>query len=398
MRRFASALTTDLPDHVLTADRPFLINLVLCQKSGSHLSLAHEAHHKTSVPQCCDQIFRIDFLLNHRTKFPFKIEHDSIVPMRSLQTCLAIFVTLVIVSVISVAAVDEKDVKSKEGDETEADADADASESRAVKKDKRFHKKPPTITIPIRNAVVQALAPIERHAAEAASYKPSRDSYDDPGGVVGDIVYEDEFPGDLEGWIPPPPPPPETLFRRPSYHSPHHHITSPTLTRLASIRPHLTSARLFGDDFALFLVILTIAGFFGLLLAMFMPFTFLMNQQPVGVGIAPYPPYGQVTATPSSVYGYPYGRRKRSVSHHHSQADDGFGSVDYFVRLLLQAMDKYDGNTSSNNRNKISLKTGSSAAVLKPMTWELATASSSSFMSSRLSSSAAQPLPITRQT
>src|SRR5438552_2923581 len=36
---------------------------------------------------------------------------------------------------------------------------------------------------------------------------------------------------------------------------------------------------LFGDDLALFLVILTIAGFFGLLLSMMMPFTFLMAQQ-----------------------------------------------------------------------------------------------------------------------
>lgn len=316
--------------------------------------------------------------------------------MQSLPTCF-IILTLVVVTVISIESEKETSVKQKE--EGEEAGDADTSESRAVK-DKRYRKKTPTITIPIKNAVVQALAPVERHAAEAASHKPSRDSYDDPGGfgggVVGDIVYEDELPGDLEGWIPPPPPPPETLFRRPSFHSSHHHLPSSTFTRLASMRPHFSSARLFGDDFALFLVILTIAGFFGLMLAMFMPFTFLMNQQPVGIGVAPYP-YGQVSSAPSSVYGYPYGRKRRSVTYpSHAALFEASGSVDFFLRLLMQAMEKYD-DQSSNNRNKSWLNAGSSP-VLDPLLWELATTSHSASSSSPSASFAAVSPPRLSQT
>lgn len=313
--------------------------------------------------------------------------------MHSLQTCF-IFVAVVIVSVNSVSPAEETAVKREE--DVEEGSDPEASESRAVNKDKRLGKRPPTITIPIRNAVVQALAPIERHAAEAASHKPSRDSFDEPasfgGGVVGDIVYEDELPADLEGWIPPPPPPPETLFRRPSYHSPHHHQPSSTFTRLASMRPHLSANRLFGDDFALFLVILTIAGFFGLMLAMFMPFTFLMNQQPVGIGgISPYP-YGQVSSvTPSSVYGYPYGRRRRSADDE-THSDWNSGSLDFFFQLLMQAIIKYD---DSNNRNKVSLSTGSHA--FEPPLRQLTTIPPSA-SSTSATFSASPPFRITSQT
>ena len=310
--------------------------------------------------------------------------------MQYLQTCI-ILITIVVVFVITMSSADETSVKPKE-DEEEG-SDPDASESRAVKKDKRYGKKTPTITIPIRNAIVQALAPVERHTAEAASYKPSRDSYDDSGGygsVMGDIVYEDELPGDsLEGWIPPPPPPPETLFRRPSHHSPHHHLPSPTLTRLASMRPHLSSHRLFGDDFALFLVILTIAGFFGLMLAMFMPFTFLMNQQPVG--IAPYP-YGQVSSAPSSVYGYPYGRRKRSANNQ-PRIFEASSSLDFFLQLLMQALEKYD-EPSSNRRNNSWLNMESSPV---PPLWDLVTTPPSASSSSASFVTALLP-PLSNQT
>lgn len=290
----------------------------------------------------------------------------------------SVFVTFVLLTIFTTLIVSE-DTSVTTKDEVQDVDDADASESRVMKKDKRLRKKVPTITIPIKNAVVQALAPVERHEAEAASHKPSRDSYDDPGGgyggVVGDIVYEDELPGDLEGWIPPPPPPPDTLFRRPSYSSPHHHLSSSSFTRLASMRPHFSSSRLFGDDFALFLVILTIAGFFGLMLAMFMPFTFLMNQQPVGIGVGQYP-YGQVTGA-SGVYGYPpYGRRRRSLGHE-QHAFRHSGSADFFFRLLMQALEKYDGHETNNRRWRDGWHVMESSLVPQPLLWPSADSQSS---------------------
>jgi hypothetical protein len=208
-------------------------------------------------------------------------------------------------------------------------------ESRSINR-KKNSKKPTTITIPIKNAVVQALTQIDPHEAEAASHKPSRDSHEgDHHSDHSDIVYEDEPYHELEGWIPPPPPPPEHLFHRPL-------VPAPTFTRLSSIRaPSFMSSRLFGDDFALFLVILTIAGFFGLMLAMFMPFTFLMQQQPYGIsgGYGGYPSYGQVPAS-SGIYGYPpYGRRRRrSLNYLDSRS---FESTDGLLLRLSQALDKY---------------------------------------------------------
>lgn len=177
---------------------------------------------------------------------------------------------------------------------------------------------PKTVTIPLKNAVVQELTPVnDRHEVEGAGSSPARDGAggdDMPPGVLGEIVYEDEIPGELSDWMPPPPPPPEHLFmRRPGSLS-----SSMSYQKLSSIvRPSSgTSARLFGDDFALFLVILTIAGFFGLMLAMFMPFTFLMQQQPLGGFAGGYPGAAAGLGYPaagisSAAYGYPYGRRRK---------------------------------------------------------------------------------------
>jgi len=185
-----------------------------------------------------------------------------------------------------------------------------AVESRAVKR-KKLQSKPTTITIPIKNAVVQALTQVDPHEAEAASYSPSREYNPDR-----DVVYEDEMQ-ELDGWIPPPPPPPEDIFHRPL-------LSASTFTRLASMRaPAFLSGRLFGDDFALFLVILTVAGFFGLMLSMFMPFTFMMQQQQPYSVSSGYPGYGQVGSMGTSgIYGYPYGRRRRRRSTQFSHKKD----------------------------------------------------------------------------
>lgn len=205
-------------------------------------------------------------------------------------------------------------------------------------------RKPSTITIPIKNAVVQALSAVDRNEAEAAHHSPSRHS-GELEGALGEIIYEDELPGELGEWIPPPPPPPEHLLsHRPSY-SPA--VPASTFQRLTGIARHPgSSARLFGDDFALFLVILTIAGFFGLMLAMFMPFTFLLQQQPLSV--TPYPTgqygsYGQ--------YGYPYGRRRRrrrdiSQSIAWSRASE-MGLADLLISSFFKALTQYE---KLNNR------------------------------------------------
>ena len=220
-----------------------------------------------------------------------------------------------------------------------------ALESRAIHRKKSAKSKATTITIPIKNAVVQALTQVhDQPEAEAASHKPSRDSYDgDPhGGHPGDIVYEDEL-HELEGWIPPPPPPPDHLFHRPL-------IPAGTFTRLSSIRaPSFMSGRLFGDDFALFLVILTIAGFFGLMLAMFMPFTFLMQQQPYAVASAGgygYPGYPTPVPTTSGIYGYPYGRRRRSLS----LSRILHRSTDGILQRLSKALDQYRHEKQTESR------------------------------------------------
>lgn len=202
-------------------------------------------------------------------------------------------------------------------------------------------RKPPTITIPIKNAVVQALTPVDRNEADAAQHSPSRHSTD-LDGSLGEIIYEDELPGEIGEWIPPPPPPPEHLFRRPSSYAPP--VAASTFSRLTGISRHPgSSARLFGDDFALFLVILTIAGFFGLMLAMFMPFTFLLQQQPISV--APYPTgqYGSAYGQ----YGYPYGRRRRrrrnapSTPIAWSMASQ-MGLADLMISSFFRALSQYE--------------------------------------------------------
>lgn len=200
-------------------------------------------------------------------------------------------------------------------------------------------RRPPTITIPIKNAVVQALTPVDRNEADAAQHSPSRLS-SELDGSLGEIIYEDELPAEIGEWIPPPPPPPEHLFRRPSYTP---SATASTFQRLTGITRHPgSSARLFGDDFALFLVILTIAGFFGLMLAMFMPFTFLLQQQPVSVG--PYP--GAQLGAPYGQYGYPYGRRRRR---RHTSAQpiawslaSEMGLADLMISSFFKAITQYE--------------------------------------------------------
>lgn len=279
--------------------------------------------------------------------------------MKCCKTCYCILATLLFIQstrgsevppqVSDVSLRDKKSISVAKTDKTvsrkqlneDSDEEDDTSQnivqSRSMQR-KKTPKKPTTITIPIKNAVVQALTQVDSHEAEAASHKPSRHSpYE---GNHGDIVYEDEM-HELEGWLPPPPPPPEHLFRRPL-------IPATTLTSLSSIRaPSFMTGRLFGDDFALFLVILTIAGFFGLMLAMFMPFTFLMQQQPYAIGGGyGYPPYGQVAT--SGIYGYPpYGRRRRR-----STIDSiFFESTDGILFRLSKALDKYNSTKRSRTRS-----------------------------------------------
>ncbi len=72
----------------------------------------------------------------------------------------------------------------------------------------------------------------------------------------GEVVYEEESDGQSEGdyndlWLPPPPPP--QLFS-----GGHESFFGSGLKRYGN--------KMFGDDFALFLVLLTIAGFFGLIM------------------------------------------------------------------------------------------------------------------------------------
>lgn len=179
----------------------------------------------------------------------------------------------------------------KRADEKEEDK-VDESPDEKIENKEEFEGKSiklqPALTIPLKNAIIQELQPIDRHEAAAATSSRLQDpGLDDPS-VSGEIVYEDELGGELSDWMPPPPPPPPelTFRRRPFSFS----GLSSSSSALSSLFQPGTSTRLFGDDFALFLVILTIAGFFGLMLAMFMPFTFLMQQQlpvggyPVGIG------------------------------------------------------------------------------------------------------------------
>lgn len=203
----------------------------------------------------------------------------------------------------------------KRVDEKEDKVDESHDERREEKEEfeGKSIKLQPALTIPLKNAIIQELQPIDRHEAAAATSSRLQDpGLDDPG-VSGEIVYEDELGGELSDWMPPPPPPPpELTFRRRPFSS-----LSSSSSALSSLFQPGTSTRLFGDDFALFLVILTIAGFFGLMLAMFMPFTFLMQQQlpvggyPVGIGgagLGGYPGAG----IQSGYGGYPpYGRRRR---------------------------------------------------------------------------------------
>lgn len=207
-------------------------------------------------------------------------------------------------------------------------------------------RKSPSITIPIKNAVVQALTPVsvDRNEAEAAHLSPSRHSSDaDPS--LGEIIYEDELQGEMGEWIPPPPPPPEYLYRKPSTYSAPASVPASTFQRLTGITryPHSSSARLFGDDFALFLVILTIAGFFGLMLAMFMPFTFLLQQQPLSVSPYPTGQYGSAYGQ----YGYPYGRRRRRRRHALDQPvawsrATEIGLADFIISSFFNALLHYE--------------------------------------------------------
>lgn len=245
---------------------------------------------------------------------------------------------------ITLSSVDE----IKESKESKGEQMIKASSSNSHRKS-LAPRKPSSITIPIKNAVVQALTPlaVDRNEAEAAHLSPSRHS-SDVDSSLGEIIYEDELQGEMGEWIPPPPPPPpEYLYhRKPStYSSAPASVPASTFQRLTGITryPHSSSARLFGDDFALFLVILTIAGFFGLMLAMFMPFTFLLQQQPLSV--SPYP-NGQYGAAYGQ-YGYPYGRRRRRRRHALNQPvawsrATEIGLADFIIRSFFNALSHYE--------------------------------------------------------
>lgn len=224
---------------------------------------------------------------------------------------------------------DDKEVdEEREPEESKLDNKVvDSEENQKVEGfETKSIKLQPALTIPLKNAIIQELQPIDRHEAAAATAARQHQLQDNIGiddGVSGEIVYEDELGGELSDWMPPPPPPPPELsFRRRPFSSPSFFAPSSSSSALSSLFQPGASTRLFGDDFALFLVILTIAGFFGLMLAMFMPFTFLMQQQlpvggyPVGIGggglgiggIGGYPGAG----VQSGYGGYPpYGRRRR---------------------------------------------------------------------------------------
>lgn len=80
-----------------------------------------------------------------------------------------------------------------------------------------------------------------------------------PSSQSGDAYYEDEseWQGSEdhnEPWLPPPPPP----------HLPEHHVEHESYSH--SPLQKRFGHKIFGDDFGLFLVLLTIAGFFGLLM------------------------------------------------------------------------------------------------------------------------------------
>lgn len=257
------------------------------------------------------------------------------------------------------------DSPTKRVDEITLSSVDEVKESKDVKRDSMMKassnthrkslspRKSPSITIPIKNAVVQALTPlaVDRNEAEAAHLSPSRHSSDhDPS--LGEIIYEDELQGELGEWIPPPPPPPEYLYRKPSTYSAPASVPASTFQRLTGITryPHSSSARLFGDDFALFLVILTIAGFFGLMLAMFMPFTFLLQQQPLSVSPYPTGQYGSAYGQ----YGYPYGRRRRRRHAPDqpvawSRATD-IGLADFIIHSFFKALSHYEQLNSKLDR------------------------------------------------
>ncbi|KAI1307218.1 hypothetical protein HDE_00827 [Halotydeus destructor] len=156
----------------------------------------------------------------------------------------------------------------------------------------------------------------------------------------GEIVYEDEVPSELSDWIPPPPPPPPEALFRPARQWPLRGSSSNSQWGTVFNRGQLQTqnGRIFGEDFALFLVILTIAGFFGLMLAMFMPFTFLL-QQPyggLGGGTLGYPAGAAQGFQPQNIAsGYPpYGRRRRDLK------QDILGDrIDNALQMFLKVLD-----------------------------------------------------------
>lgn len=86
---------------------------------------------------------------------------------------------------------------------------------------------------------------------------------------------ENEQPLQLN-WLPPPPPPPSmALTSAESFESMLQHENAHLI---GGQRLHGLSHRHHKEEFTLFLVILTIAGFFGLIISMFMPFTLLLSQ------------------------------------------------------------------------------------------------------------------------
>uniref|UniRef100_T1KYT6 Uncharacterized protein n=1 Tax=Tetranychus urticae TaxID=32264 RepID=T1KYT6_TETUR len=126
----------------------------------------------------------------------------------------------------------------------------------------------------------------------------------------GDYDYR---ANDLPDWMPPPPPPPPVSVppppsrptsssflssspsslqlgsfpgRTPAYPLPTHTSLFHVLPRHGPFahRPLEPGASHQKDEFTLFLVILTIAGFFGLIISMFMPFILLLQSQQQSLG------------------------------------------------------------------------------------------------------------------
>lgn len=151
--------------------------------------------------------------------------------------------------------------------------------------------------------------------ADSNSGSDSNDLSDNP---LDSNDYTDEEPE----WIPPPPPPPPPLALLPAEDFGQFHLQSPTelVPRRRPIRGHQRR-----DDFTLFLVILTIAGFFGLIISMFVPFVLLLQSQMGGYGSMGGLQPSIIPATLGGMPGTVLGpgtlmggrrRRRRSMSQH----------------------------------------------------------------------------------